>query len=67
MWNADKKLYDISKEDTTYKGKAAKIYFAVRDGLYKAIKQNTSINKIDTTALMALCRMERDVSTQIRA
>lgn len=60
MWNADKKLYDISKEDTTYKGKAAKIYFAVRDGLYKAIKQNTSINKIDTTALMALCRMERD-------
>lgn len=60
MWNADKKLYDISKEDTTYKGKAAKIYFAVRDGLYKAIKQNTSINKIDTTALMALYRMERD-------
>lgn len=60
MWNADKKLYDISKEDTIYKGKAAKIYFAVRDGLYKAIKQNTSINKIDTTALMALYRMERD-------
>ena len=59
-WNADKKLYDISKEDTIYKGKAAKIYFAVRDGLYKAIKQNTSINKIDTTALMALYRMERD-------
>ena len=60
VWNADKKLYDISKEDTIYKGKAAKIYFAVRDGLYKAIKQNTSINKIDTTALMALYRMERD-------
>ena len=60
MWNADKKLYDISKEDTIYKGKAAKIYFAVRDALYKAIKQNTSINKIDTTALMALYRMERD-------
>lgn len=58
-WRADKKLYDISKEDT-YKGKAAKIYFAVRDGLYKAIKQNTSINKIDTKALMALYRMERD-------
>lgn len=60
MWNADKKLYDISKEDTIYKGKAAKIYFAVRDDLYKAIKQNTSINKIDTTPLMALYRMERD-------
>ena len=60
VWKADKKLYDISKEDTIYKGKAAKIYFAVRDGLYKAIKQNTSINKIDTTALMALYRMERD-------
>lgn len=60
VWNADKKLYDISKEDTIYKGKAAKIYFAVRDGLYKAIKQNTSINQIDTTALMALYRMERD-------
>lgn len=60
MWNADKKLYDISKEDTIYKGKAAKIYFAVRDDLYKAIKQNTSINKIDTTPLMVLYRMERD-------
>lgn len=60
VWKADKKLYDISKEDTIYKGKAAKIYFAVRDGLYKAIKQNTSINKIDTKALMALYRMERD-------
>lgn len=60
VWKADKILYDISKEDTIYKGKAAKIYFAVRDGLYKAIKQNTSINKIDTTALMALYRIERD-------
>lgn len=60
VWKADKKLYDISKEDTIYKGKAAQIYFAVRDGLYKAIKQNTSINKIDTTALMALYRIERD-------
>lgn len=60
VWKADKKIYDISKEDTIYKGKAAKIYFAVRDGLYKAIKQNTSINKIDTTALRALYRMERD-------
>lgn len=60
VWKADKKLYDISKKGTIYKGKAAKIYFAVKDGLYKAIKQNTSINKIDTTALMALYRMERD-------
>lgn len=57
---ADQMLYDISKEDATYKGKAAKAYFAVRDGLYKGIKQNSSINKIDTTALMALYRMESD-------
>lgn len=57
---ADQMLYDISKEDATYKGKAAKAYFAVRDGLYKGIKQNTSISKIDTTALMALYRMESD-------
>lgn len=57
---ADQILYDISKEDATYKGKAAKAYFAVRDGLYKGIKQNTSISKIDTTALMALYRMESD-------
>lgn len=57
---ADQMLYDISKEDATYKGKAAKAYFAVRDGLYKGIKQNTSISKIDTTALMALYRIESD-------
>lgn len=62
----DKKLYDISKAGTTYKGKAAKAYLDVRNDLYKAIKQNTPIGKIDTTALAALYRMESDTISALR-
>lgn len=54
----DKVIYDISKADPIYKGKAAKAYLAVRNDLFKAIKQNTPINKIDTTALASLYDME---------
>ena len=57
----DKALYDIIQEDSAkYDVEASKAYFAVRDGLYKAIKMNLPINKIDTTVLVKLYNMECD-------
>lgn len=66
IWQADKRLYDISKEDKIYKGKAVKVYFTVRNELYKAIKQNTPINKIDKTLLEELYEQERDSIKTLR-
>lgn len=57
----DKALFDIIKKDSAeYDVEASKAYFAVRDGLYKAIKKNLPINKIDTTNLAKLYEMECD-------
>lgn len=60
VWQVDKRLYSLKKKGTLYERKAAETYFTIRDGLYKAIKSNSQINKIDTTAIVNLYKMECD-------
>ena len=56
----DKALYDVIQNDSTeYDVEASKAYFTVRDGLYKAIKRNLPINKINVSNLAKLYEMER--------
>ncbi len=60
IWQLDKRLYSLKNEGTLYERKAAKVYFMVREKLYKAIKGNYQINKINTTDIVNLYKMECD-------